>query len=309
MMDQNDQNDRFDRFDRFEPDFSRFESGSDRSERSSSRDRSERPARSNNRQPVRPVRSGMRMGKGKPMRRASVKLNYRMVLCIAVLVLLLLTIIFGGLFKSRGSKIADLNSQIETLNKDKDNLSAQIGALTQENQTLQSSITATLPAAKTAETNSIVDLIPILNDGVYVVQSTGSQLRYISVPKGYLQDKLGEYRDDASGYAASTGDAPICQYYVLFTDRVIGLAEGDTGFVSTDRSATGSTSTIPSGFYDFVASFFNNSSTASGSSSSDSSTLDNSDSSDNSSDSSSDSSASDNSSDSSASSAAADANA
>ena len=42
----------------------------------------------------------MRMGKGKPMRRASVKLNYRMVLCIAVLVLLLLTIIFGGLFLS-----------------------------------------------------------------------------------------------------------------------------------------------------------------------------------------------------------------
>ena len=233
------------------------------------------------------------------MRRASVKLNYRMVLCIAVLVLLLLTIIFGGLFKSRGSKIADLNSQIETLNKDKDNLSAQIGALTQENQTLQSSITATLPAAKTAETNSIVDLIPMLNDGVYVVQSTGSQLRYISVPKGYLQDKLGEYRDDASGYAASTGDAPICQYYVLFTDRVIGLAEGDTGFVSTDRSATGSTSTIPSGFYDFVASFFNNSSNTAASGRS----------SDNSSDSSGDSSASDNSSDSSASSASADANA
>ena len=208
MMDQNDQNDRFDRFDRFEPDFSRFESASDHSERSSSLDRSERPARTGRRQSARPVRSGMRMGKGKPMRRASVKLNYRMVLCIAVLVLLLLTIIFGGLFKSRGSKIADLNSQIETLNKDKDNLSAQIGALTQENQTLQSSITATLPAAKTAETNSIVDLIPMLNDGVYVVQSTGSQLRYISVPKGYLQDKLGEYRDDASGYAAST-DLPV----------------------------------------------------------------------------------------------------
>ena len=220
MMDQNDQNDRFDRFDRFEPDFSRFESASDRSERSSSLDRSERPARTGRRQSARPVRSGMRMGKGKPMRRASVKLNYRMVLCIAVLVLLLLTIIFGGLFKSRGSKIADLNSQIETLNKDKDNLSAQIGALTQENQTLQSSITATLPAAKTAETNSIVDLIPMLNDGVYVVQSTGSQLRYISVPKGYLQDKLGEYRDDASGYAASTGDAPICQYYVPITRSV-----------------------------------------------------------------------------------------
>ena len=76
MMDQNDQNDRFDRFDRFEPDFSRLESASDRSERSSSLDRSERPARTGRRQPARPVRSGMRMGKGKPMRRASVKLNY-----------------------------------------------------------------------------------------------------------------------------------------------------------------------------------------------------------------------------------------
>lgn len=39
------------------------------------------------------------------MRRASVKLNYRMVLCIAVLVLLLLTIIFGGLFKSAAVKL------------------------------------------------------------------------------------------------------------------------------------------------------------------------------------------------------------
>lgn len=305
MMDQNDQNDRFDRFDRFEPDFSRFESASDRSERSSSLDRSERPARTGRRQPARPVRSGMRHGQRQADAQSigQAELPHGALHCRA-----------GTAFADdhlrrtvqvRGSKIADLNSQIETLNKDKDNLSAQIGALTQENQTLQSSITATLPAAKTAETNSIVDLIPMLNDGVYVVQSTGSQLRYISVPKGYLQDKLGEYRDDASGYAASTGDAPICQYYVLFTDRVIGLAEGDTGFVSTDRSATGSTSTIPSGFYDFVASFFNNSSntTASGNSSSDSS------SSDNSSDSSSDSSASDNSSDSSASSASADANA
>ena len=114
-------------------------------------------------------------------------------------------------------------------------------------------------AAKTAETNSIVDLIPMLNDGVYVVQSTGSQLRYISVPKGYLQDKLGEYRDDASGYAAADGDAPICTYYVLFTDCVIGLADGNTGFVSADRTATGTKTTTPDGFYDFVASFFSNS--------------------------------------------------
>ena len=41
-----------------------------------------------------------------------------------------------------------------------------------------------------------------------------------------------------------------------FTDRVIGLAEGNVGFVSMDRAATGSTTTTPDGFYDFVASFF-----------------------------------------------------
>ena len=52
------------------------------------------------------------------------------------------------------------------------------------------------------------------------------------------------------------GDAPICTYYVLFTDRVIGLAEGNVGFVSMDRAATGSTTTTPDGFYDFVASVF-----------------------------------------------------
>lgn len=43
---------------------------------------------------------------------------------------------------------------------------------------------------------------------------------------------------------------------MLFTDRVIGLAEGNVGFVSMDRAATGSTTTTPDGFYDFVASFF-----------------------------------------------------
>ncbi len=255
-----DQNDRFDRFDH--TDYSRFESSTDDTERSARRDRSERSARSgSSRSSARPVRSGMRMAKGRPMRKAP-KLNYRMVLCIALLVFVVLTIIFGAVSASRGKKITDLNSQIETLGKDKDSLSAQLGTLAQENQTLQNSIMATLPAAQLASVNSIADLVPLLNDGIYVVQSTGAQLRYLNVPSGYLQDKLGEYRDDASGYAAADGDMPICTYYVLFTDRVIGLAEGNTGFVSTDRTAAGSKTTIPDGFYDFVASFFNNSSTA-----------------------------------------------
>lgn len=254
-----DQNDQFDRFD--QTDFSRFESSAD-TERASRRDRTERPHSGGSRSaPVRPVRSGIRMGKGRPVRKP-IRVNYRLVLCIAVLVFFVLTVIFGTLSHVRGKKISDLNTQIETLSKDKDNLSAQVGTLTQENQTLQTGITATLPAPKAAETNSIADLIPQLADGIYVVQSTGSQLRYLSVPEGYLQNKLGEYRDDASGYSATDGSAPVCTYYVLFTDRVIGLAEGNTGFVSTDRTAAGNATTTPAGFYDFVASFFNNSSTS-----------------------------------------------
>ena len=149
------------------------------------------------------------------------------------------------------------NSQLAPLGQDTQALSAQIPALQQQVDTLTASMTSALPDATVADTNTIADLIPQLADGsTYVVQSSASQLRYIKVPEGYLSDKLGEYRDNSSAYAAAQGDAPICTYYVLFTDRVIGLAEGNVGFVSMDRAATGSTSTTPDGFYDFVASFF-----------------------------------------------------
>ena len=129
---------------------------------------------------------------------------------------------------SRGGKIKELNSQIDTLGQDKQSLSAQITSLQQQVDTLTASMTSALPDATVADTNTIVDLIPQLADGsTYVVQSSASQLRYIKVPEGYLSDKLGEYRDNSSAYAAAQGDAPICTYYVLFTDRVIGLAEGN----------------------------------------------------------------------------------
>ena len=39
-------------------------------------------------------------------------------------------------------------------------------------------------------------------------------------------------------------------------DRVIGLAQGNTGFVSMDRAATGSATSTPAGMYDFVAAMF-----------------------------------------------------
>lgn len=185
-----------------------------------------------------------------------VKLNYRMMLCIAVLVFFLLALLFFILFLSRGGKISDLNKQIETLNGEKTTLSDQVNSLTQENQTLLSGLTAALPDPTTAQTDSLPDLIPQLTEGVYVVHSTGSQYQYLSIPAGYLQDKLAAYRDDAAGYTVVEGDAPTCTYWVLFSDRVIGLAEGDQGFVSMDRAATGSATTVPSGMYAFVASFF-----------------------------------------------------
>lgn len=118
------------------------------------------------------------------------------------------------------------------------------------------SLTASLDDPTTAQTTSIADLIPQLTEGVYVVYNTGSQLQYLSVPSGYLQDRLAAYRDDSASYAAAEGDAPACAYYVLFSDRVIGLAQGNTGFVSMDRAATGSATSTPAGMYDFVAAMF-----------------------------------------------------
>lgn len=199
---------------------------------------------------------GERSGAPRRPAKRPVKINYRMALCIAVLVCFLLAVLFFALFLSRGGKIKELNKQIETLNGEKTSLSTQVTTLTQENQTLMAGLTASLPDPTTAQTDSLADLIPQLNDGVYVVRSTGSQYQYLNVPSGYLQDKLTAYRDDAAGYAVVEGDAPACTYWVLFTDRVIGLAEGDKGFVSMDRAATGSATTVPSGMYAFVATFF-----------------------------------------------------
>nr|WP_297274090.1 bZIP transcription factor [uncultured Agathobaculum sp.] len=185
-----------------------------------------------------------------------VKLNYRMLLCIAVLVFFLLALLFFVLFLSRGGKIDELNKQVETLNGEKTSLSEQVNTLTQDNQTMLAGLTAALPDPTTAQTDDLTALILQLTEGVYAVRSTGSQYQYLSIPAGYLQDKLAAYRDNAEGYTVVDGDAPACTCWVLFPDRVIGLAEGDKGFVSMDRAATGSATTVPSGMYAFVASFF-----------------------------------------------------
>ena len=217
-------------------------------------DQTGRPERSGQSSQIRrrpAVRAAGGKAPGKPF-----KLNYRMMLCIAVLVCFVLALLFFILFMVRGSTISGLNEQVDTLNKEKETLTAQVNTLTQENQSMLTSLTASLPDPTTAQTTSIADLIPQLTEGVYVVYSTGSQLQYLSVPSGYLQDRLAAYRDDSASFTAGQGDAPACSYYVLFSDRVIGLAEGGTGFVSMDRAATGTASSTPSGMYEFVAAMF-----------------------------------------------------
>lgn len=200
-------------------------------------------------------RPPVRAAGGKAPKKAF-KLNYRLMLCIAVLVCLVLALLFFILFMVRGGKINDLNGQVTSLTQERDTLNAQVTSLTQDNQSMLASLTASLDAPTVAQTTSIADLIPQLTEGVYVVYNTGSQLQYLSVPSGYLQDRLAAYRDDSASYAAAEGDAPACTYYVLFSDRVIGLAQGNTGFVSMDRTSTGSASSTPAGMYDFVAAMF-----------------------------------------------------
>ncbi|MDO5141793.1 MAG: hypothetical protein Q4D31_02100 [Eubacteriales bacterium] len=205
-----------------------------------------------------PVRAGSRSRSSRPRSRgkAPAKLNYRMMLCIAVLVCLLLAVLFFSLFRSRGGKIDELEKQLETLQSEKTTLAAQVEGLTQENQAMLAGLAAALPDPTTAQTTSIAELIPQLTEGVYVVSDSGSQLKYLSVPTGYLQDRLTAYRDDAAGFSAVQGNAPACAYYVLYADRVIGLAAGNTGFVSMDRTTAGSASSTPAGMYDLVAAMF-----------------------------------------------------
>ena len=190
-------------------------------------------------------------------RAVSVKLNYRLMLCIAVLVCFVLALLFFVLFLVRGGTISGLSEQVTPLTNDKQTLTAQVSSLTQDNQSMLSSLASDLPDPTTAQTNSIAELIPQLTEGVYVIYNNGSQLQYLSVPAGYLQDRLAAYRDDAAGFvAAADGSTPACAYYVLFSDRVIGLAQGNVGFVSMDRTSTGTPSSTPFGMYDMVAALF-----------------------------------------------------
>ena len=182
--------------------------------------------------------------------------NYRLLLCIGLLVCLVLDILFFVLFLSQCSRAGGLEDEVKKLTEANQALTSQNTMLQQQSDAALTTAVAALPDPTTAQTTNLPDLIQQLTDAVYVVRTTGEGYQYLKIAEGAVLDKLNAYRDDASGYTAAEGDAPTCSYWVLFSDRVIGLTDGGNGFVSTDRTATGSATTVPSGFYDFVVSLF-----------------------------------------------------
>ncbi|MBS6883229.1 MAG: hypothetical protein KH195_08190 [Clostridiaceae bacterium] len=182
--------------------------------------------------------------------------NYRLLLCIGLLVCLVFDILFFVLFLSQCSRAGGLEDEVKKLTEANQALTSQNTMLQQQSDAALTTAVAALPDPTTAQTTNLPDLIPQLTDAVYVVRTTGEGYQYLKIAEGAVLDKLNAYRDDASGYTAAEGDAPTCSYWVLFSDRVIGLTDGGNGFVSTDRTATGSATTVPSGFYDFVVSLF-----------------------------------------------------
>ena len=182
--------------------------------------------------------------------------NYRLLLCIGLLVCLVLDILFFALFLSQCSRAGGREDEVKKLTEANQTLTSQNTMLQQQSDAALTTAVAALPDPTTAQTTNLPDLIPQLTDAVYVVRTTGEGYQYLKIAEGAVLDKLNAYRDDASGYTAAEGDAPTCSYWVLFSDRVIGLTDGGNGFVSTDRTATGSATTVPSGFYDFVVSLF-----------------------------------------------------
>ena len=182
--------------------------------------------------------------------------NYRLLLCIGLLVCLVLDILFFVLFLSQCSRAGGLEDEVKKLTEANQALTSQNTMLQQQSDAALTTAVAALPDPTTAQTTNLPDLMPQLTDAVYVVRTTGEGYQYLKIAEGAVLDKLNAYRDDASGYTAAEGDAPTCSYWVLFSDRVIGLTDGGNGFVSTDRTATGSATTVPSGFYDFVVSLF-----------------------------------------------------
>lgn len=184
------------------------------------------------------------------------KTNYRLMLCVGLLACFVLDILFLVLLLSQCGRAGKLQDEIDQLKETNQTLVSQNELLQQQSTTALDAAVAALPDPTTAQTDNLPDLIPQLTDGVYVVRTTGESYQYLKIPDGEVLNQLNTYRNDASAYVISDGDAPSCSYWVLFSDCVIGLAQDGTGFISSDRSASGSATSVPNGFYDFVVTLF-----------------------------------------------------
>lgn len=191
-----------------------------------------------------------------PRRQAGVKLNYRMALCAAVAVSLLLAVLFLVLLLGQRGKSKTLDAQLKELTAQAQTLEGEKAQLQQTLDGLYASAIAALPDPTTANTQSLPDLIPQLTESIYIVRLSGGSYQYLKIPAGILTDRLLVFRD-AEGYTASAETAAAeWDLWVLYADRVIGMQTGggDYGFVSTDRTAAGTAYTLPGGFNNFVTS-------------------------------------------------------
>ncbi len=193
-----------------------------------------------------PVR---RSGKTSKKRR-----NYRMMLLYVIFGMVICALVFFLLFINQKSKNKDLTEQVDKLTTENNTLTDQLSTLSAEADGLRQSIMSSLPDPKSYDDDDLQDLISQLTDGIYIIKE-GSGYNYIKVPSGYFTDKLNSFKS-ADGYTSINGNAPVCSYFVVYPDRVVGLSEGDMGFVSTDRKATGDGSSLPTGFTAFVTSMF-----------------------------------------------------
>ncbi len=189
-------------------------------------------------------------------RRPAKRTNYRLMLCIGLAACLILDILFLSLFVRQCKRAGKLEEDINKLNEANKTLISQNTMLQQQNDSTLTNAVAALPDATTAQTDNLPDLIPQLTGSVYIVRTTDKGYQYLKIPSGVVEAKLNSFRDDAAAYTDLKGDAPTSTHWVLYADRVIGLAEEGKGMVSSNRTAEGKASTLPAGYFDFVLSLF-----------------------------------------------------
>lgn len=190
-----------------------------------------------------------------PLRKPGGKPNYRLLLCIALLVCFLLAVLFFGLFLRRGGTIKELETQVATLTERNKTLEFELTSLQSASEAALTAAVAQLPEPTTAQTDTLPDLIPQLT-GTYVVRSTGSGYQYLQIPDGAVKDQLNAYRSALT--ESPEAGAATCDMWVLYDDAVVGLMSsgGAAGFYSADRTAQGTGSVLPDGFAAFVATLF-----------------------------------------------------